>query len=314
MAVASSPPVAVLATLSRACVATRAAAGAAVATAAAAAPATWTDPEPVATTTRLTSAELVASLGAHPTACYTTARTAGPASCAVFQLRRHVDRLGASASALFGADPAQVAADSLRAMSAALRSPLARASDAARKLTVVVEPHEVRVLVEPLRPRDARAPVRVALGGPPRHDPKTKDLAYVAERRAFVDPAMEETLLVDRAAGRVLEGSQTNFFAVMRGAVWTARDGVLEGTVRALVLDACAALRVPLRLEAPLVADLPRWEEAFIASTSRLVLSVDELEGRAMHPHRPVTSALAVWVQQHVGERSEEPERVLGSL
>jgi len=169
----------------------------------------------------------------------------------------------------------------------------------------------VRVLVERLKPRNPGAPVRVAFGGPPRPDPKTKNVAYVSERRAFVDPAVEETLLVDPVRRRVLEGSQTNFFAVRGRVVWTAGEGVLEGTVRALVLDACAALRIPLRLEAPLVADLGAWDEAFIASTSRLVLGVDELHGRVMPSSRPVTAALAAWVENHVRERSEDPAALL---
>jgi branched-subunit amino acid aminotransferase/4-amino-4-deoxychorismate lyase len=38
------------------------------------------------------------------------------------------------------------------------------------------------------------------------------------------------------AGGELLEGSQTNFYAVHDGALWTADDGVLAGTVRNLVL------------------------------------------------------------------------------
>ena len=44
-------------------------------------------------------------------------------------------------------------------------------------------------------------------------------------------------LLLATESGEVLEGSQTNFFAVIDGAVHTAGDGVLAGTVRRLLLE-----------------------------------------------------------------------------
>ena len=39
--------------------------------------------------------------------------------------------------------------------------------------------------------------------------------------------------------GNVLEGTQTNFFAVIEDTVYTAEEGVLMGTVRGVLLEVC---------------------------------------------------------------------------
>jgi hypothetical protein len=41
--------------------------------------------------------------------------------------------------------------------------------------------------------------------------------------------------------------------------------------------QACAELGLPVRLEPPRLADAPRWDGAFVSSTSRLLLPADEL-------------------------------------
>ncbi len=48
--------------------------------------------------------------------------------------------------------------------------------------------------------------------------------------------ACVQILLVTKQ-GLVLEGTQTNFFAVMDDTVYTAEEGVLMGTVRGVVLE-----------------------------------------------------------------------------
>jgi len=103
---------------------------------------------------------------------------------------------------------------------------------------------------------------------------------------------------VDGAGGGmcVLEGTQTNFFAVRGGTLLTAGDGlVLGGTVRRLVLEVCAREGVPVAHEAPSLSALrpdgaaasaaggpagADWDAAFLTSTSRLVLPIDEIEWR----------------------------------
>ena len=77
--------------------------------------------------------------------------------------------------------------------------------------------------------------------------------------------------------GELLEGTQTNFFAVVNGALHTAGEGVLEGTVRRLALEVCSREGIEVVLRPPRLAELADWEGALISSTSRLLLPVDEV-------------------------------------
>ena len=54
-------------------------------------------------------------------------------------------------------------------------------------------------------------------------------------------------------------------------------DGVLGGTVRKLVIAMCEKHGIRIILEAPRVDTIPEWSGAFVTSTSRLVLPIDEL-------------------------------------
>jgi len=94
-------------------------------------------------------------------------------------------------------------------------------------------------------------------------------------RSAEVGPINELLLATD--SGELLEGSQTNFYAIVDGAVHTAGEGILEGTVRRLLLEVCGREGTPVVLSPPRLADAGRWEGALISSTSRLLLPVDEL-------------------------------------
>ena len=100
--------------------------------------------------------------------------------------------------------------------------------------------------------------------------------------QAEAGPVNEILLSTDE--GEVLEGSQTNFYAVVGGEVRTAGEGILEGTVRRIVMDVCWNEGIPVVLRLPCLDGAGGWEGAIVSSTSRLVLPVDELyvpvEGR----------------------------------
>ena len=270
----------------------------------------------VVSTGSVTSATSLSSkkwLTQQPAGAYTTART-----CAggrrLFEWDTHVERTAASAAAMLG-DPTGVtapAASALPALLAALGRPeaLRRRLDAAvsaavceysasngqpageLKVTVLVtwdgDATTVGCHVAPLPPLPA-PPVRVEVRGAPRANAAAKDSSWVAERaplealmRGSNVGDVNELLLVSDD-GAILEGSQTNFFAIEpAGAgkpshVRTAGDGVLEGTVRRLLLEVCEREGIPVVLTPPQLADAARWEGAMISSTSRLLLPVDEL-------------------------------------
>ncbi len=115
-----------------------------------------------------------------------------------------------------------------------------------------------------------------------RYLPQAKTLntlaSYLAQRQARAAGVHEGLLYHD---GRLTEGSNSNLFAVVDGEVLTppARE-VLSGVTRDLVMALAVRHGVPLR-EAPLtLADLPRWQECFITSTSRHVMPVTRIDGR----------------------------------
>src|SRR5690606_16002458 len=83
----------------------------------------------------------------------------------------------------------------------------------------------------PLPERMAREGVSVAVAPQlNRPDPLVKDASFVLARRETLPelPQVHEYLLCDEA-GRLLEGSSSNFYGVARGTLWTAGKGVLEG-------------------------------------------------------------------------------------
>jgi len=215
---------------------------------------------------------------------------------------------------------------------------------------LAAQPFTLLTHVTPLPPRRP-PPIRALVAGAPRENAAAKDSEWVRQRQALEasKPAgVEEILLFDAASGAVMEGTQTNVFALLReedavpdaalvtgapeggsgsrdspagGALkdaggeapatppgrdaaaegrsgwvlYTAGAGILEGTVRRLVLEVCASTpgmpRVELR--APRVQDLAagRWAGAFITSTSRLVLPIDEVAFPAQYAAAAAASA-----------------------
>jgi len=95
-----------------------------------------------------------------------------------------------------------------------------------------------------------------------------------------------EYLLLD-PAGRILEGTGTNFWAVRDGVVYTAGEGVLEGVTREILLQLIPELGIPLRLEAVSKSDVPALEEAALSGSSRAVLPVVSMAGQAVGDGRP---------------------------
>ena len=87
--------------------------------------------------------------------------------------------------------------------------------------------------------------------------------------------SVEDIILCEN--GCIFEGGQSNFFAVKNGTVYTKGDGVLQGTMRAMVLTICEKVDIPVCLDAPRVEEIPLWDACFLTSTSRFVMNIDTL-------------------------------------
>jgi branched-subunit amino acid aminotransferase/4-amino-4-deoxychorismate lyase len=158
----------------------------------------------------------------------------------------------------------------------------------------------------PLPERAYREGVGVAVAARlQRADPLIKRADFVRARRDVLpdDPTVHEYLLRDEA-GHLLEGSSSNFYGVRAGALWTAGEGVLEGITRRIVLRLAAELAIPVRLEAPLLGDVPRLDEAFLSSASRGVLPVVAIGARSVGNGRPgaVTGRLLAAYRAYVAQ------------
>lgn len=133
---------------------------------------------------------------------------------------------------------------------------------------------------------------------------KTADFAQ-ARRPYAPNQSYYEYLLVDENRA-ILEGTGTNFFAVLNGELRTAADGVLEGITRNILLDLALDLKIPLRLEPVLIDEIAELDEAAISGSSRALLPVVQIEDQVVGNGRPgpicqrLLSAYNTFVSQRV--------------
>lgn len=121
-----------------------------------------------------------------------------------------------------------------------------------------------------------------------RPDPRIKTADFVIARRPFPLNREDsfEHLLLD-ADGRVLECTSSNFYIVDEGQVRTSGVDMLEGITRRYVLRLCEELGLPVRLEAPLLAEALAADEAFLSSSTRGVVPVTRIAGQPVGDGRP---------------------------
>lgn len=151
---------------------------------------------------------------------------------------------------------------------------------AVTEAAAAAEGMDVYTYVEALPPVP-RNPVKVVVRMRPPEAKmyEAKDTKWVTQRARLEREQGDanETVLTNES-GQAIEGTQTNFFAVVGGEVYTASDSeVLSGTIRAIVMDVCKENGVHVRLQAPAIEGHRKWEGAFISSTSRLVLPIDRI-------------------------------------
>lgn len=234
---------------------------------------------------------------------YTTARSVD--QDAIFEWEAHVERMAKSSKLMMDREESESAdgigdgaarhsditsAESLRPL---LLDTVAEAMTAFKaghegqemKITVLItwtsDDYEISTLVVPLGNRPAQ-PVKAQVGGKPRKNALAKDSEWTRQRLSLEKqkPAdVNEIILMDEDGG-LFEGTQTNFYAVQDGAVYTAEEGILEGTVRKMILEVCEREGVPIRREPPNIKSIGDWQGAFISSTSRLLLPLAEIDYR----------------------------------
>lgn len=138
--------------------------------------------------------------------------------------------------------------------------------------------------------------------------PEAKSTRFIAEAVAARSqhPEVHELLLTD-GDGHILEGTSSNFFAVKSGTLYTAYEGVLQGTTAAQVLAVADGV-LPIARVSVAVRELSTVGEAFLTSVSRGVLPIagiaDVMNWRA--GPGPVTRLLSERLNHSI-ERQLEP-------
>ncbi len=185
--------------------------------------------------------------------------------------------------------------------------------DARFRLSVSAQaPEEALMSIEPFQAPASewiQAGVRCITSNVARHNPAAKSSDWMHRRRALeaARPAgIFETFLLDRS-GRLLEGSSSNVYVILDDELLTAASGILAGVSRMILLAVCEKI-VPLRLEAPNIADIARFKEVFLTSSSRGLIPVVELDGEAIGDGcvgattLALRSAYQAWVEAHLEE------------
>ena len=219
-----------------------------------------------------------------------------------FAVRRHLERLTASADGMGLAAPApavlraaleevaaanQLGDDALRITLTGGPGPLGSARGDAGP-TVVVAPGRlgpwpettgVAVVPWPRNDRGALSGLKTTSYGE-----NVVALAWARERGAG------EALFAN-LAGNLCEGTGTNVVVALGGRLVTPplSAGCLAGVTRALVVEGCGIAEEDIPLDA-----LPLVEEAFLTSTTREVQAIDAIDGRPLPAAPgPLTQAAA---------------------
>ncbi|TKC97188.1 aminotransferase class IV [Polyangium fumosum] len=115
---------------------------------------------------------------------------------------------------------------------------------------------------------------------------KTTDyLAAVRLQKERIRAGAVEILYV--VHGRVLECSTSNFFLVKDGRLITARDAVLLGTTRNLVLDLAKKAGIVFEERDVAETELASAEEAFLTATNKNIVPVVQVDDLAIGNGKP---------------------------
>ncbi|MCS6870958.1 MAG: aminotransferase class IV [Anaerolineae bacterium] len=240
----------------------------------------------------------------EPEGVYTITRTFNRDHVLMFD--EHLDRL--EESARLENIPLHLDRAAIRA---ALRTLIERSGYPESRFRITVpraQPDHIYLSVEPFKPIPPeliQRGVRVVTVPLVRHNPSAKTTAWMTERKmAPLPEGAYEGVLVS-PEGFLLEGTSSNFYAVMDGELRTAGEGVLCGIVRRAILE-LAPNYLPVRLEPVHKSELWALEEAFLTSASRGVVPIVMIDGQIIADGKPgaqtmwLREAYEEWAQAHL--------------
>ena len=215
-----------------------------------------------------------------PRGVYTTMRTYEGSK--VLPLASHLGRLETSAE-LLGHSISIPHEILYKSLWLAIRGYLP--GDTRIRITVDLEisPGELFLSLEPLiipSAQEYAEGILVSACSIQRENPESKQTTFIekAEQIRRAMPAGAHECLMLDVNGNILEGLSSNFFSVQNGIVRTAPQGILSGITRALVITAAQKNNIQVHMESAHITDIPKFEEAFITSSTRSVLPVRQID------------------------------------
>ena len=111
--------------------------------------------------------------------------------------------------------------------------------------------------------------------------PHAKSLNYLTAVNVLSEAKKEnaiEVLYLDRNR-HILEGTTSNFFAVVGGKLITPKEGILRGITRAVVIELARKLKIPVIESDLLYSQIELFDEAFITASNKEVMPVVKIDG-----------------------------------
>lgn len=267
---------------------------------------------------------------ALPQGFYTTFTTLAGGT-RVLGLRSHLQRLYVPANEL-GLRPGVDEGTLRQRITESVKENLPKESRV--RLILTKEKGEVYVGVEPFEPLPEsvyRKGVRVVTTEMARHDPRIKDTGFISEsstQRGLLGGEIFEVLLTRN--GKILEGMTSNFYIIKHviasrqakrfsvgGGLLprfpgrndirliTARQGILPGVTRSVVLKLARGEGMSIEYRAPRVAPREDFDEAFLTSSSRGVVPVVMMDdktvgqGKVGEVTRRLSEAYEAYLKKH---------------
>lgn len=173
------------------------------------------------------------------------------------------------------------------ALRAALRTLIAQSDNADSRFRITIPratPAHLYLALEslsPVPPEVREMGVKVVTIRVQRHNPSAKTTAWMAAREHVTSDLPKDVyqaILVNEE-GQLLEGTGSNFYAIMNGTLYTAGQGVLAGISRKTLIESMNDL-LPIRYEPVSIQDLLYLSEAFLTSSSRGVVPIIQIDSQ----------------------------------
>jgi branched-chain amino acid aminotransferase len=147
--------------------------------------------------------------------------------------------------------------------------------------------------------------LHLSIGARRRNDPRAlsptaKTGNYLNNILALLEAQQQgaDDALLLNTWGQITEATTSNFWIVKAGIVYTppVEVGILEGITRQFLLKIMVEHNVPYQEQGLLPKDLDGVEEAFLSSSVRLIMPINQIDGQKL-PHCPGKMTRFLWAE-----------------